>query len=302
MEVFPDYYPEFRCIGGSCQHNCCIGWEIDIDEDTLALYQNIDGELGERLKKHIALQETPHFQLDAFDRCPFLNSDNLCDLIIGLGEDSLCQICTDHPRFRNKLPDRTEIGVGLCCEAAGRLILGKENPTHLIGASETDDEIIAVRDEMIALLQDRSMPIKNRIDALPCNIDFSLLNPWADFLLSLERLEDGWTELLELLHEKADLVGFDAHMQDRQTEYEQFAVYLLYRHAANAADELDFAARIAFAVLGYHILYTLGAVLWTKNGQFTFDDQVELARRFSAEIEYSDDNLNAVFDALAFGY
>ena len=307
MQVFPDYYPEFRCIAERCRHNCCIGWEIDIDEDTLALYQQIDGELGERLKANIALRETPHFRLGADERCPFLNRENLCDLILELGEKSLCQICTDHPRFRNELPDRTEIGVGLCCEAAGSLILGKQNPTHLIGASETDDEIIQIRDEIITILQDRSMSIKERMDKMLslCNIVFSCedLSPWAEFFLSLERLEEEWTTLLELLRDEwqtANYVCFDAHMQSRQTEYEQFLVYLIYRHAANAADESDFVARVIFAALGYHILYALGAILWTKTGNFSFDDQVELARHFSAEIEYSDDNLNTVFDELLF--
>ena len=32
MLVYPDYYPEFRCSASACKHNCCIGWEIDIDE------------------------------------------------------------------------------------------------------------------------------------------------------------------------------------------------------------------------------------------------------------------------------
>ncbi len=301
--VFPDYYPSFACIGGKCQHNCCIGWEIDIDEATLALYQQIDGELGQRLQKHIDLADTPHFRLDKNDRCPFLNTQNLCDLILCLGEDHLCQICTDHPRFRNELPGRLEIGVGLCCEAAGRLILGKQNPTHLMGASETEDEIIAARDAVVSILQNRSLPIKERLRKV-CNIDFSY-ETLSHLLFSLERLEDRWTELLELLRNEwstADYDGFDAHMQARQTEYEQFLVYLVYRHAANAADEFDFAARIAFAAFGYHTLYALGAILWTQNGQFTFDDQVELARHFSAEIEYSDDNLNTVFDAMISEY
>mgnify|MGYP006874698003 CR=1 FL=1 len=34
MFVYPDYYKEFKCIAGECRHSCCIGWEIDIDEET----------------------------------------------------------------------------------------------------------------------------------------------------------------------------------------------------------------------------------------------------------------------------
>ena len=40
-EVFPNYYEKFECIKGLCKHSCCIGWEIDIDEDTLLLYNSL---------------------------------------------------------------------------------------------------------------------------------------------------------------------------------------------------------------------------------------------------------------------
>lgn len=306
MPIFPDYYSKFFCIAERCKHNCCIGWEIDIDADTLTFYQTVKGELGDRLKQNISLDETPHFRLGESERCPFLNEQNLCDLILELGEDHLCQICTDHPRFRNELPGRLEIGVGLCCEAAGALILGKKEPTHLVLPSEElpYDEIISVRDEVIAVLQNRTQPMHARIERMQelCDSFYEGdWGQWAEFLLSLERLESSWTDLLNLLKKEwnsANFDGFDRHMKNRQTEYEQLAVYFVYRHLANAFDGVDLSARAAFAALAYRVIYTLGAILWTQNGDFTFDDQVELARHFSAEIEYSDDNLNALFDAL----
>ena len=36
MKIYvPDYYSEFSCIADKCSDNCCIGWEIDIDENSL---------------------------------------------------------------------------------------------------------------------------------------------------------------------------------------------------------------------------------------------------------------------------
>ena len=29
----PEYYDRFRCIAGACKDSCCIGWEIDVDEE-----------------------------------------------------------------------------------------------------------------------------------------------------------------------------------------------------------------------------------------------------------------------------
>ena len=145
--IVPDYYPKFRCIAGKCKHSCCIGWEIDIDEDTLDTYRIIDGELGKRLQENIDWNcDTPHFILGTHDRCPFLNSDNLCDLIISLGEAALCGICDDHPRFRNEYSDRTEMGLGLSCEAAAKLVLTTPDQVQLAvieddgETTETDED------------------------------------------------------------------------------------------------------------------------------------------------------------------
>ena len=60
----PDYYTKFACIADKCQHSCCIGWEIDIDDDTIEYYKTVEGSLGERLKNNIASDnETAHFIL-----------------------------------------------------------------------------------------------------------------------------------------------------------------------------------------------------------------------------------------------
>lgn len=96
-----NFFQNFHCIAGDCKHSCCIGWEIDIDEDTLDYYRQIGGDFGRRLSANIATDGTPHFKLTKDERCPFLNQQNLCDIILNLGEESLCQICTDHPRFRS---------------------------------------------------------------------------------------------------------------------------------------------------------------------------------------------------------
>ena len=79
--VMPDYFEQFNCIADRCKHNCCIGWEIDIDDDTLEKYACVSGELGHRLKTNISLDENAHFVLSN-ERCPFLNECGLCDMCV----------------------------------------------------------------------------------------------------------------------------------------------------------------------------------------------------------------------------
>lgn len=312
QHVFPNYYKKFSCIKGACRHSCCIGWEIDIDEETLRRYDAESGELGDLLRRRISHDGVPHFLLSENERCPFLRADGLCDLILARGEGALCDICREHPRFHSELPGRIESGLGLCCEEAARVILGQRDPVILEEADGTpyselpcDDEIIMLRDAVIALLQNREKPIAARIADMLSRCGTRQygrdMGAWAEFLLSLERLDAHWTELLLMLrrdHEKADLSAFDAYMADRETEYEQFAVYLVYRYFANAFDTEEAAETAAFAAFSYELFRTLGALLLRKNGKFDFEDQIELARLFSSEIEYSEENAEAVTDFL----
>ncbi len=305
--VYPDYYNEFKCINKKCKHNCCIGWEIDIDEDTFDFYKSIKGEFGERLRQNIDISDTPHFVLGEKERCPFLNKENLCDIIITLGEDNICDICKEHPRFHNELPTRTESGLGLCCEEAARIILGKKEKVKLVfsGDEAEKEEIIDLRDKVISVLQNRNKPIDKRITeiydcfgATKVKID---LKKWVDIFLSLERLDDGWTEILLILKQNiatADFDGFKEYMKKRESEYEQLLVYIIYRHFANSFDIKEAYQVVAFAELVYRLIFSIGAVLFTLNGDFTFNDQIETVRMFSSEIEYSDENLNIIFEEL----
>ena len=46
------------------------------------------------------------------------------------------------------------------------------------------------------------------------------------------------------------------------------------------------------------MLYALGAAVRTENGTVSFGERVELARLWSANVEYSEDNMRAALDEL----
>lgn len=310
--IAPDYYTQFKCIADQCKHSCCIGWVIDVDPDTLEYYHTIEGPLGERLKKGIDESgETAHFILGEGERCPFLNQTGLCDLITELGEESLCQICTDHPRYRNFYADRTEIGLGLCCEAAGELILKRQKKTELIvleddGEGEEPDvadvSLLTWRDQLFAIAQDRDLTIKERaaaiLNAAEMNIPERSLAEWADIYMELERLEESWTErLLEL--KETDISGAPVlDTPEWEIAFEQLLVYFLYRQLPFALDDGEYEGRAAFCVLSYRMIRDLCRVHAVLHGSVSLDDLVDLARQYSAEIEYSDENVEALLDAL----
>ena len=296
--IAPDYYREFRCIADKCRHSCCIGWEIDIDPDTREKYRRVPGDFGARLNASIEDGEVSTFRLGAGERCPMLNASGLCDLITTLGEENLCQICADHPRFRSFFTDRTEIGLGLCCEEAARLILTREAPMQLLAIEDDgidealpkeEADMLDLRTELIALLQDRTRPIEARLDALLAAVDFAIPEQdWAAVYRGLERLDPSWDDALDMLAAPADS---PAHLH---IPLENFCVYMLYRHLPGALEDDDIPGRVAFCVLSTQVLSALCAA---KEG-CTITDLIDFARMYSAEIEYSEDNIAALLDAL----
>ena len=297
LTVYPDYYPRFQCIAGACRHSCCIGWEIDIDEESLGRYRSLSGELGQRLQNNISEGETPHFVLGEGERCPFLNQDNLCDLILAGGEGMLCQICDDHPRFRNFLPGRTEIGLGLCCEGASQLILSCDHKVQLVseGTEESGDpveqQLVQLRDKLLEIAQDRELSIEKRMDRLLlcCNAcEPGHPADWADFFLELERLDENWTSMLQQLQLHGKEVSCPGGLE---LQWEQLLVYFLFRHVLTAWEDEDVATKAGFAVLSVRMLQCM-------KGLYPEIELWELARMYSAEVEYSTDNMDTLLEEL----
>jgi len=157
ITVAPDYYRDFHCIADKCRHSCCVGWEIEVDPGTLPRFLN-----DPFVSPHIACDAEGNAQIALLegDRCPFLRADGLCEMIVRNGEDSLCGICRDHPRFRSFWTGRVELGLGLVCEEAARLILGRDKPTSLV-VIDDDGEHEQLPPDEEWLLEQREQLIDN---------------------------------------------------------------------------------------------------------------------------------------------
>ncbi len=136
----PSFFDQFKCIGSACTDTCCAGWEIEVDETTAQGYLAEKGAFGDRLRREIGSEPGEYFFKLKNNRCPFLNKENLCDIFINLGEDRLCDICREHPRFYNWFGDYTEVGLGLCCEEAERLLFSNSKPLTFVEEVTQDEE------------------------------------------------------------------------------------------------------------------------------------------------------------------
>lgn len=186
MFLMPDYYPSFRCKGGQCRQCCCYGWRVTI---TMKDYFSLVGaecspELRRRLD--IALHVLPDATEDRYaeivhdweGRCPMLRQDGLCMLHAECGEAMLPSTCRYHPRCVHTVID-DECCCSCSCEAVVEMLLSRTEPLRMIRRyeafelplekrSENNQHTVKacrVRDEMLALMQDRGRTIAERLMA-----------------------------------------------------------------------------------------------------------------------------------------
>lgn len=311
--IAPKQYRNFRCIADKCRHSCCVGWEIDIDDETLARYRAVSGAFGERLQNEIeVLDGSAAFRLTKDERCPFLNARGLCDIYLTLGEDALCQICTDHPRFRNFFSDRTEVGLGFCCSEAARQALSATEPFVLCvltddkcESSPTPEEIsfFALREKLFSAIQQKAVPMEVRMQTMLTTVGANLpkrdFATWAQFYAELERLDSGWDTALSALQSAPRTDVFRFATDETDAFFENLLCYFVYRHLAGALEDGHFGARTAFAVHATQFIAALCAANIPENQNFNMKIALDLVRQYSTEIEYSDENLEAILEALS---
>ena len=303
-----NYYPKFKCVAHECKHTCCSGWDMYIDEKTLSDYKNNCSEFSATLKKGIDFKRS-RFKTDKNRSCAFLKETGLCELIINLGEGSLCQICRDHPRFRSVFDDRVETGLGFCCEQATKIILsfeGKIEPLlvgdgnggvepSFIEPSFIQAQVLKLRQSALDIVQDRSVNINERLSALLkfCNaqVKNSDHKKIIKRFILLERLEKSWGARLKRL-KKSSLI---AVTNDALAHYcEQFLVNSFYRLIGEAEDVSCARAIVLACVFAWWVINSVCKTEGALNGDF--ETVCDIVREYSAEVEYSQENLIKLFN------
>lgn len=318
----PNYYKKFRCIADKCRDSCCIGWEIEIDDETLNKYQKVGGSFGEILRENIA---GGCFVLDSEERCPFLNSQGLCDIIIEMGEENLCRICERHPRYFEWFRGVQEGGLGLSCEEAARIILTDdsyfgyyETETYEESCDEYDEELFnllfSAREIIFQHLQDRKLPVRQRLmqavgyaERLQENInsgEFFLpeedhvqvcseidLKSVLELMLEFEPMEQSRPEYLKRQIEKLSETAAMDEIPCTELYLENIAVYFIWRYFMKGVFDGEVLSKVRLAAVSSEVIGNMFRLKLLKTGTLTEDDCVNLAKTYSKEIEYSEENI-----------
>ena len=289
----PAYYKQFTCIADKCEHSCCVGWEIDIDADTLAKYRCMHNGYGAVIASSISMEGDPHFRLAENDRCPHLDDRGLCKIILQMGEGYLCDICREHPRFYN-FTSVAEVGIGMSCPEAARVILASPHYDVLeeIGVHSAKEDRLAFdgraeRGRIYAILKSDGTDYPTRLARIYREYGISIEDDrvWLAKIDSLEYLNGDHKPLLLRYSSGSRPVGADAYL-------ERALAYFIYRHCTEATDADDFCTRLRFCLFCERLL----ASLIQAEGASSLAEVAALASILSEEIEYSDENTLCLMD------
>ena len=331
--VMPSYCKTFRCIADKCKDNCCIGWEIDIDTSSAEYYENVKGSFGEKLRQNIIKSEVCSFKLKG-ERCPFLNDNNLCEIIINLGEDKLCQICNDHPRFFEWYSDIKEGGIGLCCEEGARIIVPNKEKFSTYEELCSDegcddyneslyDMLTFARDEIIKTLEDTSVSFKARLCSVinytcelqsmadnyqfdkkpitalyPAEETTAQVKDFLECFACLEPIDEHWQKYLSNLIDSSDTLQKKLLSYDRDFELylKNIAVYFIWRYFLKGVYDEEFLSKVILMAASCAMIKLMYINELTLGSPLSDESCSMIAKRYSKEIEYSQDNLDMIYD------
>ncbi len=321
-------FNEFRCTAENCTDNCCIGWEIDIDDETLDYYKSIKGGFGRELNKNISVSQDGAycFCLKENGRCAFLNENNLCEIIKNLGEDSLCEICSEHPRFYNFLYNYEEAGLGLCCEEAARLLLSADGftlceeefpeDTAEITKEEAliEEKVISARNKMLYILNRRENSLNDCIkfilsvseklsDDFKENKDYKKEYSDSEVLLLKEKeepVDEKYLLLIEKIKQNLPLVKSKEEdfkkYRSGDEDYKKILAYMIFRHFSSCIFDGKVYGRLMFCILNLRFIELADILTYAENNGFSLADRINNVKYWSRQTEYSDINTELYYN------
>ncbi len=310
INIDAEIFSEFKCKADKCQHSCCKGWEIDIDEDTLDYYKSLDTELGNEIRQNIHEGEDTFFKLTSDERCPFLKDNGLCKLIEELGEDALCDICRLHPRFYEDINDYSLAGVGLSCEKAAELLFEKTSLNFII----CDSQKVVSFTELLELLEiDISKVSLKLSDMIPDYLDEAKIERILDIFYITEPIDSNWKNEVLLIkksfkeylnklnnmksindqnnHDDMEDSDSSKNLDDKKLDVKKFELiyqYILFR-------QLELIEEYGLQKIIDYAIYSIIFIMLYAN---SFHDDIEAVRRWSEQIEYNEDNIVIILNEL----
>ncbi len=146
MITKPGFYDKFTCIGSACDFTCCQEWKIAVDKKTASEWRNTavpkECQLDQKMLYQLTeiKDDSRVIALNEHNKCPFLNREGLCHLVIRYGDRILSETCQIFPREKHEYENVTELSMMSCCPAVIDLYAYEEAPMIIIDTKQSDTQ------------------------------------------------------------------------------------------------------------------------------------------------------------------
>ena len=263
-DLRPAYYDSFHCLMGDCRMSCCKGgWQIAFSKkDYLNLKKHVESQpaLAKSMEHGLhrlrgddsSDKKYAEMRLDEQGCCRMLTEDGLCGLQVAAGEKALPDVCRNYPRMGiTRISGYLERALSPSCEAVLHQLWELPEGVDFLsdplpqeewkkGEESSPSYLIPwyhdIRAVCISLLQDRSIPLNQRIFLMG---------------LRLQALRDETVDIPRWLAETEALLTVDKSSllqgllnKDTNTLYMNLINNITLLSNANAADFLGIKAAL----------------------------------------------------------
>ena len=183
----------------------------------------------------------------------------------------------------------------------------------------------SARWKIISYIENSQFPISVKIRnilwycyTLQLNIDNDLLDdedifdvdsnnsssiiPILDFLTTLEFNDENWPKFLndcaELYELSSDKIKDFERLNPNIEKYlKNISIYFIWRYFLKAVFDEDVLSKIKLMSVSVHVIKYLFFCKWIKEGKLDLEDCIDIVKKYSEEVEYSEDNLLSFADA-----
>lgn len=94
---------------------------------------------------------------------------------------------------------------------------------------------------------------------------------------------------------------FFALIQERMDEYKNLLQYFVFRYFAKAIYDHDVLSKAKMLVTNFFVIKEMDMAKWIDKGwNFTHEDQLDVIHVFSRQVEYSEENMDVLYEAFIF--
>ena len=126
-----NYFKEYNCLASDCVNDCCHGWTIEVEPETIEKWQNKTPQLLDYIQENSYRTGTKCMK-SKDDRSCIMLSNGLCDIHKNHEAEMLPNICNYFPQLYKRINKELFLTATVSCPAIAKLIVNDNEDSNFL--------------------------------------------------------------------------------------------------------------------------------------------------------------------------